>query len=115
MKLRDNPLAARKDLFSYAERMSRRWRLSGSGSAGCAAPLQIAQIPSTAQSAVEIDQGQFAAEVISDCCALRRIHLDLGINNIQIGGKPAVVADGGEAHGLAIGVNRGELFAVSLA
>ena len=72
------------------------------GSTGAAGPLRIAQIPSAPQCTIEIHQCQLAAEIIRHRGTLGGIHLNLSINDFEIAGETAVVADGDSAMILTI-------------
>src|ERR1700751_151082 len=89
-------------------------RIDTGGSTGAAGPLRIAQIPSASKRSIEIDQCQLAAEIIRHRGTLGGIHLNLSINDFEIVGETAVVADGGKTNRLAIRLNGGDLLAVCL-
>src|SRR5882762_6199164 len=53
--------------------------------------VRFGYIPPAAERAIKVDHRQFAAEVVCYRGALRRIQLDLSINNLEIAGKSTVV------------------------
>src|ERR1700746_3397784 len=89
-------------------------RIDTWGSTGAAGPLRIAQIPSASKRAIKIHQCQLAAEIIRHRNTLGGIHLNLSINDFQIVGETAVVADGGKTNKLGIRLGAGHRRAVCL-
>src|SRR5439155_22588000 len=92
----------------------------GSGSLGrawcstVASPLRIAHIPPATECAIEVNYGQFAPEVIRNRGALRRIQLNLSINNFEIARESAVVTYERQPDRFAVCFYRFQLLTVSL-